>query len=94
MKKIIQSIFFIAITFIINSVSASEINRIKVGNEDAKITIIAYESLTCSHCANFHKNVYPQLKKEFIDTGLVKIEFRHFPLDIICLLYTSPSPRD
>ena len=61
MKKIIQSIFFIAITFIINSVSASEINRIKVGNEDAKITIIAYESLTCSHCANFHKNVYPQL---------------------------------
>jgi len=83
MKKIIQSIFFIAITFIINSVSASEINRIKVGNEDAKITIIAYESLTCSHCANFHKNVYPQLKKEFIDTGLVKIEFRHFPLDII-----------
>ena len=68
MKKIIQSIFFIAITFIINSVSASEINRIKVGNEDAKITIIAYESLTCSHCANFHKNVYPQLKKEFIDT--------------------------
>ncbi len=65
MKKIIQSIFFIAITFIINSASASEINRIKVGNDDAKITIIAYESLTCSHCANFHKNVYPQLKKEF-----------------------------
>ena len=83
MKKIIQSIFFIVIIFIINNVSASEINRIKVGNEDAKITIIAYESLTCSHCANFHKNVYPQLKKEFIDTGLVKIEFRHFPLDII-----------
>ena len=37
---------------------------------------------TCSHCANFHKDVYPQLKKDFIDTGLVKIEFRHFPLDI------------
>jgi protein-disulfide isomerase len=82
MKKIIQSIFFIAITFIINSVSASEINRIKVGNEDAKITIIAYESLTCSHCANFHKDVYPLLKKDYIDTGLAKIEFRHFPLDV------------
>ena len=68
----------------ISSVSA-EIKRIISGNEDAKITIIAYESLTCSHCANFHKDVYPQLKKEYIDTGLVKIEFRNFPLDIAAL---------
>ena len=60
----------------------AETNRIISGKEDAKITIIAYESLTCSHCANFHKDVYPQLKKDFIDTGLAKIEFRHFPLDI------------
>ena len=35
-----------------------------------------------SHCADFHKNIYPDLKKDFIDTGLVKIEFRHFPLDL------------
>ena len=34
------------------------------------------------HCADFHKDVYPELKKDFIDTGLVRIEFRHFPLDI------------
>ena len=63
----------------------AEINRIVSGQDDAKITIIAYESLTCSHCADFHNNIYPLLKKEFIDTGLVKIEFRHFPLDIIAL---------
>ena len=61
---------------------SGEIRRISVGNIDAKILIIAYESLTCSHCANFHKDVYPQLKKEYIDTGLAKIEFRHFPLDL------------
>ena len=60
----------------------AETKRIVSGNENAKISIIAYESLTCSHCANFHKDVYPQLKKEYIDTGLAKIEFRHFPLDI------------
>ena len=64
-----------------NNVSA-EVKRIISGNEKARITIIAYESLTCSHCANFHKDVYPQLKKEYIDTGLAKIEFRHFPLDV------------
>ena len=58
------------------------IKRISEGNKDAKITIIAYESLTCGHCADFHKNVYPNLKKDFIDRGLVKIEFRNFPLDI------------
>ena len=64
------------------TLSNAEVARIISGNENAKITIIAYESLTCSHCADFHKNVYPQLKKDYIDTGLAKIEFRHFPLDM------------
>ena len=76
---------FLAISLIflstISSINAEEIKRIFVGNEDAKITIIAFESLTCSHCANFHKDVFPELKKEYLDTGLAKIEFRHFPLD-------------
>jgi len=77
--------FFILIIIFLSTISkitADEIKRISVGNVDAKITIIAFESLTCSHCANFHKDVYPQLKKEYLDTGLAKIEFRHFPLDI------------
>ena len=80
MKKIliIITIFFSTIS----TISAEEIKRIVVGSKDAKITIIAYESLTCSHCANFHKDVYPELKKDYLDTGLAKIEFRHFPLDI------------
>ena len=64
---------------------AEKIKRISEGDQNAKLTIITYESLTCSHCADFHKNVYPNLKTEFIDKGLVKIEFRHFPLDIAAL---------
>ena len=82
MKKIF--IFLILVFGFISNVNA-ETKRIISGNIDAKIIIIAYESLTCSHCANFHKEVYPQLKKEYIDTGLAKIEFRHFPLDIAAL---------
>ena len=78
MKKFL--FIFIAIFGLISS-SSAEATRITSGKENAKITIIAYESLTCSHCADFHKNIYPQLKKDFIDPGLVKIEFRHFPLD-------------
>ena len=81
-----KKIFIVLILFFgfVTSVYA-ETKRIISGNENAKITIIAYESLTCSHCANFHKDVYPKLKKEYIDTGLAKIEFRHFPLDIAAL---------
>ena len=46
-----------------NIESSGEIQKIVIGDKNAKITIIAFESLTCSHCANFHKNVYPQLKE-------------------------------
>ena len=67
------------------STTNAEVKRIISGNENAKITIIIYESLTCSHCASFHKEVYPELKKNYIDTGLAKIEFRNFPLDIAAL---------
>jgi len=73
---------FLILIFGLSTSANAEIKRIVSGNQNAKITIIAYESLTCSHCANFHKNVYPQLKEEYLDTGLAKIEFRHFPLDI------------
>ena len=81
-----KKIFIILTLFlgVIQNVNA-DVKRIISGNENAKITIVAYESLTCSHCADFHKDIYPQLKKEYIDTGLAKIEFRHFPLDIAAL---------
>ena len=80
MKK---TLFLVIIFFCtISNISAESIKRIVIGNSDAKISIIAFESLTCSHCANFHKDIFPDLKKEYLDTGLAKIEFRHFPLDI------------
>ena len=87
MKKIFLALTILVLTFSTQIIAdtSNSIQRIYEGNKDAKVTIITYESLTCGHCADFHKNVYPQLKKEFIDTGLVKIEFRHFPLDMAAL---------
>ena len=84
MKKLTSALFIIFIIFSAKAFAADNeiIKRITEGEESAKITIIAYESLTCGHCANFHKDVYPELKKDFIDKGLVRIEFRHFPLDL------------
>jgi len=82
-----KKIFFILLVLfgLSTNSSAQEIKRIVVGNIDAKISIIAFESMTCSHCADFHKNVFPKLKEEYIDTGLAKIEFRHYPLDMAAL---------
>ncbi len=60
----------------------SDVKRIYEGSPEAKITILAFESLTCSHCANFHNDIYPELKKNFIDKGFVKLEYRNFPLDL------------
>ena len=80
MKKFIFKLLIIL--FLSPIAYSSEIKKIVEGDLNAKIKIIVYESLTCSHCANFHKDVYPELKNEFIDTGLASIEFRNFPLDM------------
>jgi protein-disulfide isomerase len=52
-----------------------------LGKPDAPITIIEYSSLTCPHCAKFHSDTLPQVKKDWIDTGKVKYIVRDFPLD-------------
>ncbi len=54
---------------------------IAVGKADAPVTVIEYSSLTCPHCASFHKNVLPELKSKYIDTGVVRYIVREFPLD-------------
>ena len=81
MKKIILALFMLILSNVgLNA--DSNIKRIYEGSPDAKIVILAFESLTCSHCANFHRDIYPKLKKNFIDKGFVKLEFRNFPLDL------------
>jgi protein-disulfide isomerase len=52
-----------------------------IGKADAPVTIIEYASMTCPHCASFHKTTYPALKAKYIDTGKVRFIFREFPLD-------------
>ena len=79
-KTIVYLLFFIL--FFTTSSSTTEVKLISEGNKGAKIRLVLYESLTCSHCANFHNKIYPKLKEDFIDKGLVKIEFKNFPLDM------------
>ncbi|MCX2723783.1 thioredoxin domain-containing protein [Roseibium salinum] len=68
-----------------------------LGEEDAPVTIVEYASMTCSHCANFHKRTYPELKKNYIDTGKVRFIFREFPLDPVAaggFMLARCAPQD
>ena len=82
------TIFFVFILTPIYGESALDITEkdFVIGNEDAKITIIEYASLSCSHCADFHVNTLETLKKEYIDTGKVKMVFRDYPFNYPALL--------
>ena len=52
-----------------------------LGEENAPVTVVEYASMTCGHCANFHKNTWKPLKEQYVDTGKVRFIFREFPLD-------------
>jgi protein-disulfide isomerase len=56
-----------------------------LGQSNAPVTIIEYASLTCPHCANFHARVLPDVKKQLVDTGKVRLVYRDFPLDQVAL---------
>ena len=80
-KFLYKVIFFILLTFSVNA----ESKVLEIGNPDAKITVKVFSSLTCPHCASFHKNVFEDLKKEYIDKDLVRFEHHSFPLDLAAL---------
>ena len=82
MNKIIFKISLILFTFF--SFHA-ESKILSIGNSDAKVTVKVFSSLTCPHCADFHISIYENLKKDFIDKGLVKFEHHAFPLDLAAL---------
>ena len=85
MKKL-NKFFYKILFFILLTFSVSAENRIlSIGDSDAKITVKVFSSLTCPHCANFHKNIFENLKKEYIDKGVVKFEHHGFPLDLAAL---------
>lgn len=54
---------------------------IVMGDANAPVTIVEYASMTCGHCADFAVNTLPQIRKDYIDTGKVKLILREFPFD-------------
>ena len=92
MKKIYLFFVTLFVIFIFNTSLYSQTildifeDDFIIGDENAPVTIIEYASLSCSHCADFHLNTLNDLKKEYIDTGKVKMVFRNFPFNYPALL--------
>ena len=84
MKKINE---FLIIFFIFFAVSTAPARAkvLSIGSSDAKVTVKVFSSLTCPHCANFHTSIFNNLRKDYIDKGLVKFEHHAFPLDLAAL---------
>ena len=82
----INKIFLKAIiVFLILFSVKAESNIVSVGKTDAKVTVKVFSSLTCPACASWHSKIFYQMKKDFIDEGLVRFEHHAFPLDIAAL---------
>lgn len=81
------SIFALVFGFAFNAKAAtnSQPQEAFLGAPNASITIIEYGSLTCSHCAAFQKNVFPELNEKYIKTGKIKYIFRTLPTNPIPL---------
>ena len=76
-----KTLLLISLIFITHA----ESKILSIGNNDAKITVKVFSSLTCPHCADFHGGIFNNLKKDFINKGLVKFEHHAFPLDLAAL---------
>ena len=85
--NLIPKVLLLLFTFLIISFKCyadnyeSKKDIVALGNDKAPIKIKIFSSLTCPHCANFHTNVLPKIKKEYVDSGKVQLIFIDFPLD-------------
>lgn len=82
MIKSVHKIIFIF--FVLFSIEVKS-KTVSIGNINSKVTIKVFSSLTCPACANFHSNIFYQLKEDFIDKGKVRFEHHPFPLDLAAL---------
>ncbi len=82
-NKYYLTVFLILTQLFISSNVLGE--TLKIGNKNANITVKVFSSLTCPHCASFHKKIFEKLKIDYIDTKKVKFEHHAFPLDLAAL---------
>ncbi|MEG3618839.1 DsbA family protein [Magnetovibrio sp. PR-2] len=107
-KSLSAAVFFmfgVVVTLPGSAVAAEQVTlekalaEMSMGDPNAPVVLNEYSSLTCGHCANFHANSLPELKKKYVETGKVRIVFHDFPLDnlsvaAVGLARCAGSPRN
>ena len=81
LNKLYKIFFLFFLIFTANA----ESKVLSIGNSNAKVTVKVFSSLTCPYCAKFHKEIFNNLQKDFINQGLVRFEHHSFPLDLAAL---------
>ncbi|MGK9233092.1 DsbA family protein [Inquilinus limosus] len=107
LKTLLAGLALAAATFMAGSASAQDAGKAwdpkitdtdyVMGKADAPVTMLEFASFTCPHCAAFTVNVLPQIEKDYVDTGKVKIVFRQFPLnglDLRAGMMARCAPRE
>jgi protein-disulfide isomerase len=79
-------------------ISVPEKYEVSIGMQEAPVTVVEYSALTCGHCAEFHTDMWPLIKKKYVDTGKVRWVFRSYFLDGIALqaamlLFNAPKEQ-
>ena len=74
--------------------AAPEVKEMTMGDPNAPVTLVEYAMFTCPHCAAFNRDVFPQIKENFIDTGKVKLVFRDREPFFPCLCRGRRVPVD
>ena len=85
MKETNKLFFKIILLLFFTLKAQAESKILSVGSSDAKVTVKVFSSLTCPHCASFHKEIFKKLRQDFINEGLVRFEHHSFPLDLAAL---------
>ena len=85
MKKITNIISILVFLILASSSAIADEKVLKIGNNNSKIVIKVFSSLTCPHCANFHLKNFENLKNDFIDKNILRFEHHSFPLDLAAL---------
>lgn len=68
-----------------------------VGSDSAPVSMYVFSSMMCSHCGDFHKNIYPKLEEDFISKGKLRFIFVHLPTDVMSMQAAKLSyclPKD
>lgn len=91
MRRILSFVFVCLIAFVTPALATpvsvdDAVSERVLGDPDAPVTIVEFSSLTCPHCAKFHRETFPDLKEKYIDTGKVRLVFKDFPFDRVAAM--------